>query len=193
MNNETKNITAVLNIFNAPKKWLLLIILAVLAGAALIEFFALGLARRTFIFYAVNGKTVTVEDRMLRVFRGKKVGSSPREVNITRYVEEALLGPVSPDTLPLFPKETRLLSLLYRDGVVYVDFSEDAALPPREGGEVLANMEVLYSGVKRNFPYVRDIRFFIAGKAVYTGHFRNFASSGRVRQESRNFMGKSEI
>jgi hypothetical protein len=77
--------------------------------------------------------------------------------------------------------------------VVYVDFSEDAALPPREGGEVLANMEVLYSGVKRNFPYVRDIRFFIAGKAVYTGYFRNFAGFGEIRQASENLWEKAKI
>ena len=156
--------------FRLPGKWLWLIFLTVISLTALIEFLALGLARRTFVFYAIDNGIVTVEDRKLK-------RSSSRELNITRYVEEALLGPASPDSMPLFPKGTRLKSLLYRDGVVYADFSEDAALPPLEGtpfhgGEVMKNLQILHSGVQRNFSFVRDVRFFIAGKAVYAAEFR---------------------
>jgi hypothetical protein len=153
-----------------------LILLAVLALVALIEFFYLGLARRTFVFYT-DTEAVIVEERMLRVTgenpmaSGKKPTETlSREINITRYVEEALLGPVLPDSLPLFPKGTRLLSLLYRDGIVYTDLSQDAAMP-LPGGDVFRNLETLYSGIKRNFPYVRGIRFFIAGKAAYAAQF----------------------
>jgi hypothetical protein len=80
--------------------------------------------------------------------------------------------------MPLFPRETRLRSLLYRNGVVYLDLSEEAALPPPEGGEVFMNMKTLYAGIRRNFPFVRDIRFFIAGRAAYAdaaAEFRQFA------------------
>jgi hypothetical protein len=153
-----------------------LILLAALAVVALVEFFYLGLARRTFVFYT-DTEAMIVEQRMLRVAgenplaSGKKPTETlSREINITRYVEEALLGPVLPDSLPLFPKGTRLLSLLYRDGVVYVDLSQDAAMP-LPGGDVFRNLETLYSGIKRNFPYVRGIRFFIAGKAAYAAQF----------------------
>ena len=161
-----------------PKKWLALMLLGVLGLTAFIDFFALGLARRTFVFYAIDSGIETVEDRMLLVSsRIPVVSGNPerphfRELDITRYVEEALLGPVSPDSLPLFPRETRLQSLLYRDGVVYADFSEDAALPPLEGGEVLTNLRTLRSGIMRNFPFVRDVRFFIAGRAAFTAEFR---------------------
>jgi hypothetical protein len=161
---------------------LLLISLAVLAAIAALEFFLGGLARRTFVFYAGDSGIATVEERMVRVSRGKQRYSPPREVDITRYVEEALLGPAAPNALPLFPKETRLLSLLYRNGVVYADFSADAALPPLEGAlipgilspnrEVFTNMETLYDGIKRNFPFVRETRFFIAGNPAYAGKFR---------------------
>ena len=103
--------------------------------------------------------------------------STSRELNITRYVEEVLLGPVSPDSLLLFPRETRLRSLLYRDGVVYADLSKDAALPPVEGGEVLTNLKTLYAGIRRNFPFVKDVRFFIAGRAAYNEEFRQMGVS----------------
>ena len=162
----------VLSRFRVSIRNLLLIMTAALALTALIDFFILGLARRTFVFYAIDSGIAAVEERMMKENR-----SSSREAAITRYVEEALLGPVSPNSLPLFPKETRLLSLLYRNGVVYAGLSEDAALPLFEstalpGGEVFINMETLYSGIKRNFPYVRDVRFFIDGKAAYADKFR---------------------
>jgi hypothetical protein len=161
-------------LFRLPGKWLWLTILAVLAAAALIDFVALGLARRTYVFYAIDSGVVTVEDRKIK-------RSSSREVNITRYVEEAILGPVSPDSLPLFPKGTRLRSLLYRDGVVYADFSEEALLPPLEGGEVFKNMQTLHSGILRNFSFVRDIRFYIAGNAAYAAEFRQAGGFTRER------------
>jgi len=188
MNSETDNPV----IFPRPRislQKLLPVFLAALAAAALIEFLVLGLARKTFVFYAIDSGKASVEERMLRVGSrvsgGKLAYASPREVQITRYVEEALLGPISANSLPLFPRETRLLSLLYRDGVVYVDLSEDAALPlagglpPLEsasssggGGEVFTSLETLYHGIKRNFSFVKDVRFFIAGKAAFAGKFR---------------------
>ena len=168
------------------KRRLIAFFLVLFGAAALIDFFVLGLARRTFLFYTIDGGIATVEERML-VSGGNTPYSSTREVDITRYVEEVLLGPVSPNSLPLFPKETRLCSLLYRDGVVYADLSEEAALPYLEGsalsgaplqgallgsGAVFTSLETLYCGVKRNFPFVREVRFFIAGKAAYAGKFR---------------------
>jgi len=137
-----------------------ILFIAILAFAALAEFLIMGLARRTFVFYTVSDGDIVVEDRMVKK-------SPSREVDIIRYVEEALLGPVNPDLLPLFPRETRLVSLLYRDGVVYAGFSALAALPPEEGGKALDNFKTLYAGILRNFSYVKDVRFFIDGKAAY--------------------------
>jgi hypothetical protein len=176
--------------FSIPKSVFFLLALLFLAIAALIEFFTLGLARRTFMFYDIDSGVVIVEDRLLPVSRGDILSSngsrqsSSRELDITRYVEEALLGPVSSNSMPLFPRETRLRSLLYRNGTVYLDLSEEAVLPPPEGGEVFMNMKTLYAGVRRNFPFVRDVRFFIAGKAAYTETAAEFGQfAGVVNQK----------
>jgi len=139
--------------------------IAVLAVAALAEFLALGLARRTFVFYTLSDGNIVVEDRMLK-------RSPSREIDITRYMEELLLGPVSPDLLPLLPRGTKLISLLYRNGTVYADFSADAVLAPEEGGRIDVNFQTLYADVLRNFSYVRDVRFFIDGHAAYAEGFR---------------------
>jgi hypothetical protein len=165
------------------KKRILLGFLGILVAAALIEFLVLGLARRTFLFYTVDNGSPAVEERMLRVSSrslkdfGESPVSSPQELDLIRYVEEALLGSVSPNSLPLFPKGTRLVSLMYRNGVVFVDLSEEAGLPPLESAflpdfGVFTSLETLDSGIKRNFPFVRELRFFIAGNAAFAGKFR---------------------
>ena len=151
--------------FRAPRKWFRLSFLVVLIIAALIDFFSAGLARKTFVFYAIDDGVISIESRMLKL-------SGNRERDITRYVEEALLGPITPNSLLLFPREAKLSSVLYDDGVVYVNFSEEAALPPLQGGEVFTNMNTLHSGIMRNFPFVKDVRLFIAGRPAYAAELR---------------------
>ena len=143
---------------SAVKRRLLWIVLIIIA--ALADFLYLGLARRTFVFYTINEGIIVVEDRMLN-------HSKTREEDIIRYTEEMLLGPFTPDLRPLFSSEARLKSLLFRNGVVYVDFTKDAALPPEDGGETFDNFKTFYSGILRNFSYVKDVRFFIEGRLVY--------------------------
>ena len=149
--------------FFTDKVKLSLSLLVILGLVAFFEYNAAGLARRTFVFYAVDGGALAVEGRSL------KRANSP-EQDIKRYLDDALLGPVSPGLLPLFSGIPRLESLIYQDGVVFADFSRDAALPP-EGGWLDRSFYTLYSGVRRNFPYVKDVRFFIEGRAAYPGEF----------------------
>ncbi|MDR2110925.1 MAG: GerMN domain-containing protein [Spirochaetaceae bacterium] len=140
--------------------------LAVLGILALGEFLTSGLVRRTFVFYAMDDSGMPmVEDRMF------SHGAS-READITRYVEEVLLGPASLNSAPLFPKGTRLRSLLYREGIVYVDLSEPAALPAVEGGDVFRDLYTLDRGIRRNFSFVTDVRLFINGNEAFRGKFR---------------------
>jgi hypothetical protein len=125
------------------------------------QFRQLNQVRWTFMFYTLGDGKPVVEDRM--------VSRSPtEEIALRRYVEEALLGPLAPDSLPLFPRETRLRSLLYRDGDVYVDLSESAALPPLEapGGDIFQSLDTLQRGIRRNFPVVKEVKLFIHGHEV---------------------------
>jgi hypothetical protein len=142
-------------------------ILLILAGLlALGDYLNAGLVRRTFVFYFVTDRSIMVEDRMLRRMES-------REDDIIHYVEEFLLGPALPELASPFPRETRLRSLLYRDGLVYADLSESAALPfpeqgsPDAGQGVFGSFETLYRGIKRNFPYVRDVRLFAGGNRAF--------------------------
>lgn len=164
MSDSIKTVIGPVSKFFSSRSNRYIVLAVILALVATAEFLYLGLARRTFVFYTVNDGILVVEDRMLK-------HSETQEDDIIRYVEETLLGPVSPGLLPLFPRGTKLKSLLYRDGVVYADFSEDAALPPAEGGKTLNNFQTFYSGILRNFTYIKDVRFFIEGNAIFIDKF----------------------
>jgi len=150
--------SAIISFMAHPVKRSLLLI-GILAIVTAIDFFSLGFARRTYVFYNADTGVAYVEDRMQK-------HSNSREDDITRYTEEALLGPVNPDLLPLFPWGTRLKTLMFRDKIAYADLTESAALPPVEGGDLLVNFQTLYDGILRNFPYVQDIVFFVEGNFV---------------------------
>jgi hypothetical protein len=145
-----------------------LIYISFLALFALGECILSGKVRRTFVFPAARGNREVVESRMLP-------GTGSRELGIRRYLEEAVLGPASLDLSPLLTRETTVRSLLFRGGVVYADFSPLAALPPlAETGELYHNLLILKEGIIRNFPFVKEVRFFIAGNEVFSDKFGAF-------------------
>ncbi|MDR0585972.1 MAG: GerMN domain-containing protein [Treponema sp.] len=139
--------------------------LVLLCCFALFDVARQGMSRRTFVFYTFDQGKTLVEDRML-------LRSASREENIARYVEEALLGPVSLEAAPLFPKGTRLRSLIFRDGTVYGDLDQSAALPvPEAKADVFAAALALNQGIRRNFSYVADVKLFIEGNEVFFKEF----------------------
>jgi len=171
MNVRAKDLISKLRLFLGKTKNRRLVYLLVISLFALGDFLYSGLARRTFVFYSNIGDNIVVEDRMLR-------RSGDRETDIRRYVNDVLLGPASPRSNPLFPRETRLSSFMYRDGVVYVDFTEPAALPVSRVGGVFRSLLTLNEGIRRNFSSVKDVRLFIGGNAVFFEEFRKiFANS----------------
>jgi len=160
-----KGLLSSLGSFLGKKKNRRFLYLTIICLFALWEFFYSGLVRRTFLFYSNVEGNIVVEDRMLR-------RSQVRETDIRRYVDEVLLGPVTPNLAPLFPRETRLISFMYRGSVVYADLSEAALLAGIEGGDVFRSMLTLNEGIRRNFPYVRDVRLFIGGNEAFFKEFR---------------------
>ena len=154
-----------LKAFFSKKKNRRLFYLMVIILFAFGEFLLSGLVRRTFVFYSSIEGNAAVEDRMLHQ-------SLDKETDIRRYVDEVLLGPVSPDSAPLFPRETRLQSFMYRNGVVYADLSEPAAMPVNDTGDVFRSLLTLNQGIRRNFPVVKDVRLFIGGNEVFFEEFR---------------------
>jgi hypothetical protein len=123
------------------------------------------MSRRTFVFYTFDRGEALVEDRMLP-------RSASREEDIARYVEEALLGPVSLEAAPLLARGARLRSLIFRDGTVYGDLSQSAALPVSGAKtDVFTGMLTLNEGIRRNFSYVSNVKLFIEGNEAFFKEF----------------------
>ncbi|MDR0452119.1 MAG: hypothetical protein LBH15_03670 [Treponema sp.] len=141
-----------------------LLYLVLLGLLAFLDYRARGLARATFVFYDIESGNELVEERLLPLPPG-------REEKLRFYADEALLGPVSPGALPLFPRGVRLESLLFRDGTAYLDLSEAAAFPV-EGGDVFKSLSALRRGIRRNFSFVKDARLFVAGNEAFPEKFR---------------------
>jgi hypothetical protein len=141
-----------------------LLCLVLLCLLAFFDYRRPGLTRTTFVFYDIESGNERVEERML------PLPQNP-EGKLEFYVAEALLGPALQGARPLFPRDTRFESLLLRDGVVYVNLSEAAALPV-EGGDSFRSLSALRGGILRNFGFVKDVRVFIAGNEAFPGKFR---------------------
>ena len=144
-----------------------IVLLSIVSILALGDFLLSGLTRRTLVFFSNIGDHALVEDRMLR-------RSGDRETDIRRYVNQVLLGPANPRSNPLFPRETRINTFMLRDGVVFVDLTEDAAIPLNMEAGVFRSFLTLNEGIRRNFSYVNDVRLFIGGNAVFFEEFRWF-------------------
>jgi hypothetical protein len=132
--------------------------LLLLCAIALADYLGADFARRTFVFKDIDTGQDRIEERMI-------MRTESRESDINRYVEEVILGPFSPGTMPLIDRNTRLEALLLRENTVYLNFSEEAAIP-LAGNGILDSFEVLRGGITRNFPFVKKVRMFIAGNEI---------------------------
>ena len=141
----------------------------VLIVFAIIEMGRSGLSRRTFEFFTFDNSSSVVEDRMLHK-------APVLEDDIKNYVNELILGPVSLDYAPLLTKGTKLRSFMYRDRVVYADFSKEAALHVQGGQPLFDSFITLNQGIRRNFNDVLEVKLFVNGNEVFFGEFSQFFS-----------------
>ncbi|GHV83276.1 hypothetical protein AGMMS50212_06160 [Spirochaetia bacterium] len=141
-------------------KYFRLTLLAALCVIALIDFLVSGWARRTAVFFDLKSGKEVVEERLLS-------RTHSREMDITRYVEEIVLGPSSMENAPLLNKDSALNSVLLRDNTVYLGLSQEAAIHAEEGVELKTGFKTIEECLKRNFPFVKNIRIFIDGNEIF--------------------------
>jgi len=88
-----------------------------------------------------------------------------QEHNIELTVREILLGPARHSHLRLFSREAALNSVLYRDGKVFIDLSEEAFLPDHDviySPQVA--LEVLKATLLDNFAGVSHVMISVGGE-----------------------------
>ena len=117
-------------------------------------------ARRIFLFEQQNNDNLTAEIRYL-----KKTATKD---DMQNYVDELLLGPITPQCRPVFPLGTHVESLFLRDRTLYVNLSEEAIqLKEGKASEPLVATEIFKKNIFTNFRNVDIIKLYIVGNEVY--------------------------
>jgi hypothetical protein len=138
---------------------------AFVISLALYAVFPPARARRVLFFPGAATSRLSGEVRYLR-------DTPNRETDIEELLEEYLLGPVNVHFLRVLPKATEIRALLYRGGVLYLDFNsailfEEPEVPLDTGSIV----EAVKKTLSFNFPYIQDIVVTVDGQLPRTPHF----------------------
>jgi hypothetical protein len=124
--------------------------------------------RRVLFFPEVNSKKYAAEVRYL-----PPSGSALEDIR--GLLGDLLLGPSNFGYAPVLPANTRLLSAMLEQDELYVGFSkeifqtDDDPYLPRERLQAVADT------VYFNFPWVRNVHFFIGGKELLDGPVEHLA------------------
>jgi hypothetical protein len=137
-------------------------------SAALLFFFLVSLTLFLFFggkrdrryFYFPDNKYLAMDAEMHYVPAGKS-----REKDMKIFLSELVLGPVDIALAPLFPEGTRIRTLVFRDGVLYVDFTRQILdfqdKIPLTLPEILTATE---KNINSNFMGIKKIIFTIEGR-----------------------------
>ena len=81
------------------------------------------------------------------------------------YVQELILGPSDPLLTRIVPREVHLLSVIARDGEVYVNLSREILqIKPDAPLSFDQSLQAIANGVLFNFPTVRDLYLLVEGQ-----------------------------
>lgn len=115
-------------------------------------------SRRTFIFPSVDNRLI-VETRYL--------APNPLKSDINYYIDELLLGSGVERTKLLFSPETRLLSCMEKDDVVYINLSDDLLKMGDNVIEIKEGVELLKTNIIKNFRNIKKVEIFVNGVYAY--------------------------
>jgi hypothetical protein len=106
-----------------------------------------------------------------------------REGRAEVIVEEFLLGPRSPTLSAAFRSGVRLETVLYRDGDLYVDISEEAALA--ETAELKLGLEALRRSLVGEFPRLRRLALTVGGFEPWAERMKE-PSGNEAKKQKKN-------
>lgn len=118
--------------------------------------------RRTFIFPSVDEGEYIVESRYLP--------NNPLKDDITYYIDELLLGSQAERTKLIFAKNTTVLACFKKDGVLYINLSDellnvgDNVLPIKDG------IQLLKKNIKQNFGISKSVEIYVDGNGVFENY-----------------------
>lgn len=115
--------------------------------------------RRTFIFPSADEGKYVVEYRNL----SKKSAQG----DVQYFIDELLLGSSLARTKKLFTPGTTVESCFERNGVLYLNLTDNLLQMGNGVIEIKEGAELLEENVKRNFPKIDNIELFVGGKYAF--------------------------
>ena len=97
----------------------------------------------------------------------RNLTEKPHQGDINLFVEEMLLGSTVERTKKLFTPGTRLLSCFKRDGVLYLNLSQDLLDMGDGVVEIKEGTELLKKNIMRNFSGIDSVEIYIEGKLAF--------------------------
>ena len=89
------------------------------------------------------------------------------EKSIELLVRELFLGPFSIDYMPVVPRDSKIRSILLRDGTLYLDFNIDIVFQESASSLSLEeSLDYISRSVTFNFPKVRKIIYSVNGNQL---------------------------
>lgn len=139
---------------------MIFILLVIFAVSAFFYAFHFKGSRYSFEYYVSGTNEIVFETRSVASIKGVS--------KVKAYVEEYLLGPTVHRARPVFPLESRVLFCFERQGILFLNLSEEAVLDLSPDVNLFENYKLLQKNVSSNFPHIKKIELFIDGKSVFS-------------------------
>ena len=141
-------------------KVLLVALIAIVIGSAFFLHLHEKKYERYFMLFKdkVTGE-IEIENRYVAV--------SEEKDSLNVFVEEFLLGPVNHNLISFFPHGMKYNTLIFDNGVLYVDLPKDSVLHMPKDVQFEEFYNLFIKSIKINFPTLKDVRIFIGGSEAY--------------------------
>jgi spore germination protein GerM len=140
----------------------------------------------SFVLFTINKGTQqrivlffpnTSDAKLVGEERYIKRQSSPIN-NMKALVSELLLGPSLPGSSPLFPRKTKMISVILIKNHLYINFSKEIIFSDiKTPLDFYSSLYACINSMRYNFPQVKYISFFVNGKVV---EFTDESGTGEI-------------
>lgn len=120
-------------------------------------------SRRVLYFDAIDGSGLYMESR--RIVKYSPVQG--RDVDVSQFVQELLLGPTTNGFRSLFPLDTRIETCFVQDEVLFINLSREALFPGETTLPTKEAVDLLIYNIERNFSWIKSIEIYIGSNKVY--------------------------
>lgn len=120
-------------------------------------------SRRVLYFDAIDGTGLYMESRRIMEYSP----AQGRDVDVSQFVQELLLGPTTNGFRSIFPLDTRLDSCFIQDEILYINLSKEALFPGETTLSTKEAVDLLIYNIEQNFSWIKSIEIYIDGNKVY--------------------------